>query len=522
MPRIDESAGGAAVPAVAGPPAAAHGLGQAADEKPLCKPAAIDQQDAPLAPAQSQDASSQKAGSEPLPVSTHSTFAPPGPARSHDASSLLDAAPSAPSPAPPAPAGASDDDEEAECEEALQPPPAKRLAATATGYSSEGSHGSGFPLRAAAPAPKPSPSRAGSSQASGDGFLDVLLAACEMVDPGSTDGGSAPTASPGKLRGAALRSQHSGSLRRADEAVAAAAGQPQRPAEDAADADYVPTGRTRAPRRTTEAVVVARAERAAAGAARHALAAAVAASESRALQSGPCMNPDCEHPHDSPQWRKGPGQYPVLCNACGTRWLRNGTLRPLVPRRGLRYKKPRAKQAAAPAPASPPQKQEPLSPDGATGRGRVARAAPFGSLPEPAPLNVPQPGAPLGAPASLGAPAMLLAPPALFAPGPDGLPAQLPPALAQQLAAFLTAAGAAASAAAAASADSQPAAQQAMFQLPGGGAPAMLPAFFLSAAQQAAVLQQAAAKQAVLAEQPAAQQPAEAPRAEAAPVGGPE
>ena len=52
--------------------------------------------------------------------------------------------------------------------------------------------------------------------------------------------------------------------------------------------------------------------------------------ESRTMVNGPCMNPDCEHPHDSPQWRKGPPQCPILCNACGTRWLRNGTLKPLV------------------------------------------------------------------------------------------------------------------------------------------------------------------------------------------------
>ncbi|KFM26827.1 hypothetical protein F751_0759 [Auxenochlorella protothecoides] len=38
------------------------------------------------------------------------------------------------------------------------------------------------------------------------------------------------------------------------------------------------------------------------------------------------------------RWRKGPPSHPILCNACGTRWLRNGTLKPLVPRRGLRYK----------------------------------------------------------------------------------------------------------------------------------------------------------------------------------------
>ena len=48
------------------------------------------------------------------------------------------------------------------------------------------------------------------------------------------------------------------------------------------------------------------------------------------MVNGPCMNPDCEHPYDSPQWRKGPPSAPVLCNACGTRWLRNGTLKPLV------------------------------------------------------------------------------------------------------------------------------------------------------------------------------------------------
>lgn len=46
--------------------------------------------------------------------------------------------------------------------------------------------------------------------------------------------------------------------------------------------------------------------------------------------SGPCTNPDCEHPFNSPQWRKGPPEHPVLCNACGTRWLRNGTLKALV------------------------------------------------------------------------------------------------------------------------------------------------------------------------------------------------
>ena len=68
----------------------------------------------------------------------------------------------------------------------------------------------------------------------------------------------------------------------------------------------------------------------------------------------PAPPPECEHPLESPQWRKGPPQYPILCNACGTRWLRNGTLKPLVPRRGLRYKnkpKPLKGKAAAAAEA---------------------------------------------------------------------------------------------------------------------------------------------------------------------------
>lgn len=80
----------------------------------------------------------------------------------------------------------------------------------------------------------------------------------------------------------------------------------------------------------------------------------------RGMVTGPCTNPDCEHPYDSPQWRKGPPQHPILCNACGTRWLRNGSLKPLVPRRGIRYNKPKprlskaakAAQMAATAPSS--------------------------------------------------------------------------------------------------------------------------------------------------------------------------
>lgn len=54
---------------------------------------------------------------------------------------------------------------------------------------------------------------------------------------------------------------------------------------------------------------------------------------------GPCMNPNCSNPQESPQWRKGPPECPVLCNACGTRWIRNRSLVPLVPKRGIRYNK---------------------------------------------------------------------------------------------------------------------------------------------------------------------------------------
>lgn len=34
----------------------------------------------------------------------------------------------------------------------------------------------------------------------------------------------------------------------------------------------------------------------------------------------------CASPADSPQWRKGPRCKPVLCNACGTRFLRTRSL----------------------------------------------------------------------------------------------------------------------------------------------------------------------------------------------------
>lgn len=54
---------------------------------------------------------------------------------------------------------------------------------------------------------------------------------------------------------------------------------------------------------------------------------------------GPCTNPHCMNPNESPQWRRGPPEAPVLCNACGTRWIRNKSLVPIVPQRGIRYGK---------------------------------------------------------------------------------------------------------------------------------------------------------------------------------------
>lgn len=41
---------------------------------------------------------------------------------------------------------------------------------------------------------------------------------------------------------------------------------------------------------------------------------------SPAQRQGPCGH--CKTPY-SPQWRKGPRNKPVLCNACGIRFLRN-------------------------------------------------------------------------------------------------------------------------------------------------------------------------------------------------------
>lgn len=62
-------------------------------------------------------------------------------------------------------------------------------------------------------------------------------------------------------------------------------------------------------------------------------------SPSKTRPQGPCTNPHCLNPTESPQWRRGPSEAPVLCNACGTRWIRNKSLVPIVPQRGIRYNK---------------------------------------------------------------------------------------------------------------------------------------------------------------------------------------
>lgn len=50
---------------------------------------------------------------------------------------------------------------------------------------------------------------------------------------------------------------------------------------------------------------------------------------------GPCTNQYCLNPNESPQWRRGPPEAPILCNACGTRWLRSKQLIPIMVRQLL-------------------------------------------------------------------------------------------------------------------------------------------------------------------------------------------
>ena len=111
----------------------------------------------------------------------------------------------------------------------------------------------------------------------------------------------------------------------------------------------------------------------------------------RGMVHGPCQNPDCEYPDESPQWRKGPPHAPILCNACGTRWLRNGTLKPLVPRRGIRYGKARSSKSQQRESLNAKESDKELKPskqprissmDSALAAANEALASAVASLPE--------------------------------------------------------------------------------------------------------------------------------------------
>ena len=104
------------------------------------------------------------------------------------------------------------------------------------------------------------------------------------------------------------------------------------PAGSSGDEEYKPTTRSgRTSRRTAAASAAIRAATEHTGAP-----SGGSVRWERGCVCGPCTNPDCDNPNESPQWRKGPPACPVLCNACGTRWLRNGSLKPLVVSRGCR------------------------------------------------------------------------------------------------------------------------------------------------------------------------------------------
>ena len=156
--------------------------------------------------------------------------------------------------------------------------------------------------------------------------LDFLLQACDILEPGATE----PTSfHSGRHTATHTTNQSTCS----DQELITSRGRRSRRPSDETEYDYTPNHSSedddeyRPVRRANGRPV----RRVAAVAARPAtVTVVVAARVDRGFISGPCTNPDCEHPYDSPQWRKGPPTNPVLCNACGTRWLRNGTLKPLV------------------------------------------------------------------------------------------------------------------------------------------------------------------------------------------------
>ena len=168
------------------------------------------------------------------------------------------------------------------------------------------------------------------SQGSEPCGLDFLLQACDILEPRAeainpgTNAGGGLWGNQGVEQGQQATSRGRRSLRPGGEGEFD--GTPFHSSEE--DDDYKPAKRPngRPARRAASARAAAVVAATSGGSAPSNL------RWERGLVTGPCTNPDCEHPHDSPQWRKGPPQSPILCNACGTRWLRNGTLKPLVVR----------------------------------------------------------------------------------------------------------------------------------------------------------------------------------------------
>lgn len=164
--------------------------------------------------------------------------------------------------------------------------------------------------RSRSPSKFSSASRAPAERADSDApsGLDFLLQACDMLEPEDN-----VTSKPRPVGRPARKNGGQRPRRFSDDGEYA-------PGDSSEDEEYRPSRANRAARRAQGG----------GDGSRLASAAPASAKWERGMVHGPCTNPDCEHPEDSPQWRKGPAQYPVLCNACGTRWLRNGTLKPLV------------------------------------------------------------------------------------------------------------------------------------------------------------------------------------------------
>ena len=164
--------------------------------------------------------------------------------------------------------------------------------------------------------------------------LDFLLQACDILEPGATE-----------LMSGLRKAPRNGHSRRPSgqsyEVTTTSRGRRSRRPSDEGEFDYTPGHSSEEeddykPSKRANGRPARRGAASRVAAATNAVLSAGGSSGrggggwERGLVNGPCTNPDCEHPYDSPQWRKGPPTNPILCNACGTRWLRNGTLKPLV------------------------------------------------------------------------------------------------------------------------------------------------------------------------------------------------